>query len=248
MVIKIPLNSTWKAKIGHFQVKEQFSELFWDSILFLKLSSPKTLVTVAPARQNNGRQRWRSEDERRIIGSVFVIWSQRADRHRRAHPDWTRNGCNCCLPHRRRSFECECWWPSAMRSASCEGLEWKCQHQIRYPSCSSVTHCSFTVHTATNPGSHCKQPFSFNEVFQSEFARFASRNDDSASRARGNVRRKSTPKSPWGGALNAEVLIVRCRNETAELYKNKLGSGGRGKCIKVRIFSNSTLFHLALIN
>ena len=83
MVIKIPLNSTWKAKIGHFQVKEQFSELFWDSILFLKLSSPKTLVTVAPARQNNGRQRWRSEDERRIIGSVFVIWSQRADRHRR---------------------------------------------------------------------------------------------------------------------------------------------------------------------
>ena len=68
----------------------------------------------------------------------------------------------------------------------------------------------------------------FNEVFQSEFARFASRNDDSTSRARGNVRRKSTPKSPWGEALNAEVLIVRCRNETAELYKNKLGSGGRG--------------------
>ena len=59
---------------------------------------------------------------------------------------------------------------------------------------------------------------------------------------------RATPKSPWEGALNAEVLIVRCRNETAELYKNKLGSGGRGKCIKVRIFSNSTLFHLALIN
>ena len=192
MVIKIPLNSTWKAKIGHFQVKQQFSELFWDSILFLKLSSPKTLVTVAPARQNNGRQRWRSEDERRIIGSVFVIWSQRADRHRRAHPDWTRNGCNCCLPHRGRSFEWECWWPSAMRSASCEGLEWKCQHQFRYPRCSSVTHCSFTVHTATNPGSHCRQPFSFNEVFQSEFARFTSRYDDSTSRARWNVRRKPT--------------------------------------------------------
>ena len=87
---------------------------------------------------------------------------------------------------------------------------------------------SQSTYTATNPGSHCKQPFSFNEVFQSEFARFASRNDDSASRARGNVRRKSTPKSPRGGALNAEVLIVRCRNETAELYKNKLGSGGRG--------------------
>lgn len=59
---------------------------------------------------------------------------------------------------------------------------------------------------------------------------------------------RATPKSPWEGALNAEILIVRCRNETAELYKNKLGSGGRGKCIKVRIFSNSTLFHLALIN
>lgn len=39
-------------------------------------------------------------------------------------------------------------------------------------------------------------------------------------------------KSPWDGALNTEVLIVRCRNESAELYKNKLGSGGRGKCIK----------------
>lgn len=39
-------------------------------------------------------------------------------------------------------------------------------------------------------------------------------------------------KSPWEGAMNGDVLIVRCRNETAELYKNKLGSGGRGKCIK----------------
>ena len=46
--------------------------------------------------------------------------------------------------------------------------------------------------------------------------------------------RTTQAKSPWDGAMNAEVLIVRCRNETAELYKNKLGSGGRGKCIKVR--------------
>ena len=37
----------------------------------------------------------------------------------------------------------------------------------------------------------------------------------------------------WDAAVNSEVLLVRCRNETAELYKNKLGSGGRGKCIKV---------------
>ena len=44
---------------------------------------------------------------------------------------------------------------------------------------------------------------------------------------------ESQTKSPWDAAITAEVLIVRCRNETAELYKNKLGSGGRGKCIKV---------------
>jgi len=41
-------------------------------------------------------------------------------------------------------------------------------------------------------------------------------------------------KSPWDAALSADVLIVRCRNETAELFKTKLGSGGRGKCIKVK--------------
>mgnify|MGYP001793348800 FL=1 len=39
----------------------------------------------------------------------------------------------------------------------------------------------------------------------------------------------------WDSAVNTEVLLVRCRNETAELYKNKLGSGGRGKCIKVGV-------------
>ena len=46
-------------------------------------------------------------------------------------------------------------------------------------------------------------------------------------------------KSPWDAALSADVLIVRCRNETAELFKTKLGSGGRGKCIKVRNYLNS---------
>lgn len=41
-------------------------------------------------------------------------------------------------------------------------------------------------------------------------------------------------KTAWDAALSTDVLIVRCRNETAELFKTKLGSGGRGKCIKVR--------------
>ena len=34
------------------------------------------MVSVAPARQNNGRQRWRSEDERRIIGIVVSSLSE----------------------------------------------------------------------------------------------------------------------------------------------------------------------------
>ena len=41
-------------------------------------------------------------------------------------------------------------------------------------------------------------------------------------------------KSAWDAALSTDILIVRCRNETAELFKTKLGSGGRGKCIKVK--------------
>lgn len=31
---------------------------------------------------------------------------------------------------------------------------------------------------------------------------------------------------------NVEVLQVRCKTTTGELYKSRLGSGGRGKCIK----------------
>lgn len=49
-----------------------------------------------------------------------------------------------------------------------------------------------------------------------------------------SVSRGSDGKSSWDAVMNAEVLAVRCRNETAELHKSKLGSGGRGKCIKVR--------------
>lgn len=43
-------------------------------------------------------------------------------------------------------------------------------------------------------------------------------------------------KSSWDAVMSAEVLTVRCRNENAELHKSKLGSGGRGKCIKVNVF------------
>lgn len=50
------------------------------------------------------------------------------------------------------------------------------------------------------------------------------------------TRGEGQKSSSWDAVMNAEVLTVRCRNETAELHKSKLGSGGRGKCIKVRIF------------
>lgn len=38
----------------------------------------------------------------------------------------------------------------------------------------------------------------------------------------------------WTEILNMDVLPVRCKTTTAELYKNRLGSGGRGRCIKYR--------------
>lgn len=34
--------------------------------------------------------------------------------------------------------------------------------------------------------------------------------------------------------MNLEVLPVRCKTTTAELYKSRLGSGGRGRCIKYK--------------
>ena len=33
---------------------------------------------------------------------------------------------------------------------------------------------------------------------------------------------------------NTEVLPVRCKTTTGELYKSRLGSGGRGRCIKYK--------------
>eukprot|EP00058_Branchiostoma_floridae_P008332 XP_002593820.1 hypothetical protein BRAFLDRAFT_75720 [Branchiostoma floridae] len=41
------------------------------------------------------------------------------------------------------------------------------------------------------------------------------------------------PRYTWDDTINLPVLPVRCRNTSGELYKSKLGSGGRGKCIKV---------------
>ena len=49
------------------------------------------------------------------------------------------------------------------------------------------------------------------------------------------ARRTESQGKAWDQAIQSEVLQVRCRNETAELHKNKLGSGGRGKCIKVSL-------------
>lgn len=38
----------------------------------------------------------------------------------------------------------------------------------------------------------------------------------------------------WNEILTMEVIPVRCKTTTAELYKSRLGSGGRGRCIKYR--------------
>lgn len=36
----------------------------------------------------------------------------------------------------------------------------------------------------------------------------------------------------WAETANMPVLPVRCKNTSAELYKQRFGSGGRGRCIK----------------
>ena len=47
------------------------------------------------------------------------------------------------------------------------------------------------------------------------------------------VSQAAQARAKWQEAMNSDVLIVRCREEVGEMHKNKLGSGGRGKCIKV---------------
>lgn len=47
----------------------------------------------------------------------------------------------------------------------------------------------------------------------------------------------STPSSQpiysWSDSANLAVLPIRCKNTNAELHKNRFGSGGRGRCIKL---------------
>lgn len=72
-------------------------------------------------------------------------------------------------------------------------------------------------------------------IQQSEQDEISGNQHDEGSPLARPLKYETQGKSPWDAALTADVLIVRCRNETAELFKTKLGSGGRGKCIKVRI-------------
>lgn len=50
----------------------------------------------------------------------------------------------------------------------------------------------------------------------------------------------------WNDTMNLEVLPVRCKTTTAELFKSRLGSGGRGRCIKYKDqwFTPSEFEHL----
>ncbi|XP_045531232.1 deformed epidermal autoregulatory factor 1 [Pieris brassicae] len=42
----------------------------------------------------------------------------------------------------------------------------------------------------------------------------------------------SSSNQSWTETANMPVIPIRCKNTSAELHKSKLGSGGRGKCIK----------------
>lgn len=43
-----------------------------------------------------------------------------------------------------------------------------------------------------------------------------------------------TSTTNWNDTMSLEVLPVRCKTTTAELFKSRLGSGGRGRCIKYK--------------
>ncbi|XP_010132322.1 PREDICTED: deformed epidermal autoregulatory factor 1 homolog [Buceros rhinoceros silvestris] len=47
-----------------------------------------------------------------------------------------------------------------------------------------------------------------------------------------SVQEKTGTKYNWDPSVYANELPVRCRNISGILYKNRLGSGGRGRCIK----------------
>lgn len=43
---------------------------------------------------------------------------------------------------------------------------------------------------------------------------------------------RSSSTRSWAETVNMPVLPIRCKNTSAELHKQKFGSGGRGRCIK----------------
>lgn len=44
---------------------------------------------------------------------------------------------------------------------------------------------------------------------------------------------REMPQTSWTESANMPILPVRCKNTSAELHKNRFGSGGRGRCIKL---------------
>lgn len=60
-----------------------------------------------------------------------------------------------------------------------------------------------------------------------------SQNHQNSSNSSGNNHSSSGGGSNWADQpMMLDVLPVRCKTTTAELYKVRLGSGGRGRCIK----------------
>ncbi|XP_026331941.1 deformed epidermal autoregulatory factor 1 isoform X1 [Hyposmocoma kahamanoa] len=43
---------------------------------------------------------------------------------------------------------------------------------------------------------------------------------------------RSSSTRSWAETVNMPILPIRCKNTSAELHKQKFGSGGRGRCIK----------------
>ena len=43
----------------------------------------------------------------------------------------------------------------------------------------------------------------------------------------------------WDEVVHLPVLPVRCKNTSAELHKNRFGSGGRGRCVKLGQYAYS---------
>ncbi|XP_039763346.1 deformed epidermal autoregulatory factor 1 isoform X2 [Pararge aegeria] len=61
------------------------------------------------------------------------------------------------------------------------------------------------------------------------------RDKDQDAPANSSLSSKSTRSRSWVETANMPILPVRCKNTSAELHKQRLGSGGRGRCIKYGI-------------